>query len=182
MTLFYKIILLVILSSYTLLEASVNQQKIILEYSKNPEYITTKLQEAQSLSKEYNLSYRVEQFSDYFTITIAPIETVELQESLYMLFQPRFPRLFVVNISSNRKESKIESAKKTTLLLESLENVDEKEVIESLRKVHSWIEKWYILLILFILGLYFFYRKYKEISEIQNIQEQFAHNQDRMNF
>ncbi len=181
MNLVNKIIILCILGSFTLLEAFSQSQKMILESSKNKEQILIKLSQAKKLSQEYNLSYTLEKFGDYFVISISPIETIRLQEALFVLFRADFPTLFYVNESENSVQIKNIDPKQTTLLLESLEKVDKGEIIQYLKNLHLWIEKWYILLILFILGLYFYYRKVKELSEIRIMQNSFERKQDQVN-
>ena len=114
-------------------------------------------------------------------ISISPIETIRLQEALFVLFRADFPTLFYVNESENSVQIKNIDPKQTTLLLESLEKVDKGEIIQYLKNLHLWIEKWYILLILFILGLYFYYRKVKELSEIRIMQNSFERKQDQVN-
>ncbi len=180
MSILNKIILLFLLGSFILADASTDKQKMILEYSKNREYIVSKLTQAKYLSQDYNLSYTIEEFGEYFAITISPIETLRLQEALYILFRVDFPSLFYVHISTNNLQIQKSTPQQTTLLLESLEKVDEGKIINHLKSFHLWIEKWYILLLLFILGLYFYYKKVKKIAEIQKMQNSFEKSQEQI--
>jgi hypothetical protein len=155
--------------------------KIILEYDKDQESLKSSLSMAKELSKGYNIEYHIEQFGLYRAITISPIGTIEMVESLYLLFRPHFPDIFMVTYQNNQK---VERAKETTLMIESIKKIDRvkrSDILEYLKGLQQWLDKWYILIIIALLGLYFYYRRVIKISDIQDMQSEFSKEQDKIN-
>ena len=172
-----EILLLLILS--TILNAN-SYQKIILDYSRDRDSIKSRLNNAKELSKGYNLKYNIEDFGNYFAITISSTDGTSIPESLYLTLTPHFPDMFIINQTNNQNRPQ---GQQTTLLAESIKKIEEvkkSDIVEYTRDIHRWLDKWYILIILTLLGFYFYYRKLIKISDIQTMQSDFSKDQDRM--
>ncbi len=174
-----KVVVVFLLLGLSLYASS--YQKIILENSRDREYLEDRLSTAKELSKGYNIEYHIEKFGNYLAITISPIKSSKMVESLYLLFTPHFPNIFVV---TQHKTIDKESSKQTTLMMESIEKIErinESDILEYIKNIQRWLDKWYILIIIALLGLYFYYRRVIKISDIQNMQNEFSKEQDRIN-
>ena len=192
-------ILLLLTPTQTTLQAKEIDQEIILSIDKNKTKVLKNLVkiedifsnniEAKFLYEKHKIKSKIVKYGTYNTITISPIETIEVKKTIVLLLEPYFDDIFIINndLTSLEKseEKNIDTyiqreTIQTTLMQESLEKINKDKVKEYTIKTHMWLDKWHALIVMTLLGIFFYYRRLRKLSEIKMMQDQLTEEQNRV--
>ncbi len=143
---------------------------------------------AQELKSRCNLNFNLVSYGDYRAIELSPVVTLENRQSIILLLKPHFLDLFVINNNADYKDRQIHKVyqpttidsypKQTTVAIELIKKIEDKNIVDHILGVQSWLDKWHALIVILLLGGFFYYRRFSQFTKIKEQQKILSREQD----